>query len=90
MATICSLEIKWEPVLSSLSEDKTSFELIELKMIIKQILRFANFSTFGEKKISKKRGGPPPKTPLKRGPPKNDPPMTAYDPQFVLQKWIDT
>ena len=25
------------------------------------------------------------RTPLKRGPSKNDPPMTAYDPQFVLK-----
>ena len=40
------------------------------------------------KRIFRKRGGanPPPQAPLKSGPPKNDPPMTAYDPQFLFTK----
>ena len=48
------------------------------------LLRFANFATFGEKKNLKKREGDPPQAPLKSGPPKNDPPVTAYDPQYFF------
>ena len=52
--------------------------------------KICQFCNFWRKTKFEKEGGTPPRAPLKRGPSKNDPPMTAYDPQFCLQKLLDT
>ena len=48
--------------------------------------KICQFCNFWWKQNFEKEGGTPPKTPLKRGPPINVPPMTAYDPHFFFTK----